>query len=67
MYEKDDRFFIAYQCEQCGEIFRAQLDDGESANREAKERFGVEDATNNPDMAIVCDNCYKAVMDTINN
>jgi hypothetical protein len=65
VFENDDRFFIAYQCEQCGGIYRAQQDD--SADKEAKERFGVDNAMDNPDMAIVCDECYQALMRLMNN
>jgi len=54
------RFFLAFQCEQCRGIF--PKGDDLTANEEAEETFGRKDAVDDADMAIVCDDCYNAIM-----
>ncbi len=57
------RFFLAFQCEQCKNIYPKGED--MSANKEAEETFGRKNAVDDPDMAIVCDDCYNAIMQEI--
>lgn len=50
-----------YTCEECGGVFNKTLDD-EVAEAEALEVFGVPNASTNPAMAEVCDDCYRVIM-----
>jgi DNA-directed RNA polymerase subunit RPC12/RpoP len=50
-----------YTCEECGGTFQRASDDAE-ANAEAARDFGVANASDDPSMAIVCDDCYRAMM-----
>jgi nitrate/TMAO reductase-like tetraheme cytochrome c subunit len=47
-----------FECEMCHNVFVKDCSDEEAA-AEALEKFGVEDAVNDSDMAKVCDDCYK--------
>lgn len=50
---------LAYTCDQCGGTFEAARDD-EEAQVEALAMFGKRG--DDPDMAIVCDDCWRAIM-----
>lgn len=50
-----------YTCAQCGGTFNRASDDA-PAIAEAARDFGVPDASTDPRMAIVCDDCYRALM-----
>ncbi len=50
-----------YICELCKKEFEKAITD-EEANKEAEELFGVKEASNRADMAIVCDDCFKKIM-----
>jgi len=50
-----------YTCAACGGVFDKVTPD-DKANAEALELWGVPDASNDPDMAIVCDECFKLVV-----
>lgn len=50
-----------YICELCKKEFEKAITD-EEANKEAEELFGVKDASNRDDMAIICDDCFKKIM-----
>ena len=47
-----------YICECCGGVFEKERTD-EEANAEAEDVFGVKNASEQEDMAIICDDCYK--------
>jgi hypothetical protein len=49
-----------YRCEMCGESFQKGRSD-EEANKEAEEIFGTPNASEDPNMAIVCDDCFNKV------
>lgn len=49
-----------YTCESCAQTFDKATPD-EKVNAEAKALFGVEAASERDDMAIVCDDCFKAM------
>jgi len=49
-----------YTCAACGGRFTRESDDAE-ANEEAARDFGVDDASTDPGMEIVCDDCYRAM------
>jgi len=49
-----------FECDMCHETFPTEWTK-EEANAEALERFGVEDAADNPDMARVCDDCWAEI------
>jgi len=51
----------AYTCEACGGEFETERSD-EAANVEAEINFGIAEASTRSDMAIVCDDCYRAIM-----
>lgn len=50
-----------YRCEGCGNTFENDWTE-EEANAEAMDNFGVSEASKDPNMAIVCDDCYEALM-----
>ena len=52
---------MTYTCEECGGTFDSIRSD-EEAEREAENLWGVKDAASNPGMAIVCDECFKAII-----
>ena len=57
----------SYICEYCNREFDYDEDwTEEDANKEAEGLFGIKDASNNSEMAQVCEDCYKKLM-TINN
>ncbi len=47
-----------YQCEKCGGVFKKVWSD-DLANKEAEELWGVKNASENEDMARICDDCFK--------
>jgi hypothetical protein len=47
-----------YTCDMCGGTFTSERS-REEANAEARELFGVENASEQPDMAEVCDDCFR--------
>ena len=53
-----------YECEVCHGAFEA-MRSGEELSAEALETFGVQDAHSNSGMGLVCDECYKDVMEWI--
>lgn len=52
---------MKYTCEQCGGTFMSERSQSDAAI-EAEELWGVKDAPNDPGMAIICDECFKALM-----
>jgi DNA-directed RNA polymerase subunit RPC12/RpoP len=48
-----------YTCALCGGEFEKTSDD--AANAEAERIWGVKDASESPDMEIVCDDCWQLV------
>ena len=50
-----------YRCTHCGGTFQRVQDDA-VAEAEARRDFGVAEASRDPGMAIVCDDCYRALM-----
>lgn len=48
-------------CEACGGTFDKDTPE-DKANAEALELWGVPDASDDPDMAIICDDCFKLVV-----
>jgi len=50
-----------YTCAQCGGTFTRAADDA-VAIAEAARDFGVPDASRDPGMVIVCDDCYRALI-----
>lgn len=50
-----------YECAGCGGTFTSRRSD-EDAETEAEALWGVKDAASNPGMAIVCDDCFKAIV-----
>ncbi|GAI07820.1 unnamed protein product [marine sediment metagenome] len=50
-----------YICSSCKKEFEKAITDKE-ANKEAEELFGVKEASNRDDMAIVCDDCFNKIM-----
>ena len=50
-----------YTCADCGGTFTKGWSDA-AAVAEAEREFGVKGADTQPDMAIVCDDCYKLIM-----
>lgn len=56
--EQHDQLFT---CEACKNTFRAVLTTKE-AEDEAEKLFGVKDASENPNMAIVCDDCFNKII-----
>lgn len=53
-----------YQCEACGETYEKEVSDAE-ADAEAKEIFGIENASLDPDMAIICDYCFEKLKNSV--
>jgi hypothetical protein len=53
-----------FQCEECGGIFNKSLSE-EEAEAEAKVIFGVDNASTAEGMAIVCDDCFGAIMTSL--
>lgn len=49
-----------YRCELCGEEYEKGWTDEEAA-AESAEKWGVPDPANDPDMAVICDDCWKAM------
>jgi len=47
-----------YTCAACGGTFTAEWST-EEAEAEALEIFGIVDASRDPDMAEICDDCFK--------
>jgi hypothetical protein len=50
-----------YTCSACGGTFNRASDDA-VAIKEAARNFGVKDASKDPRMVIVCDDCYHEMM-----
>lgn len=46
-----------FTCAYCGEVFTKKWSD-EDANVEAMQLWNVQNAVNDPDMEIVCDDCF---------
>lgn len=57
MTETSDTF----TCDCCKKTFPKERSDAE-AEAEAERIFGVKDASSDPDMAVVCDDCWKRNM-----
>jgi hypothetical protein len=49
-----------FTCARCGRTIVSSQTDAD-ADREALERWGVPNASTNPDMAVVCDICWQTV------
>lgn len=49
-----------YRCAACGREFAKARSDDEAEN-EALRDFGVPNAASDPEMAVVCDDCYRAM------
>ena len=49
-----------YECTMCKGIFEKEISD-EEVNKEAKEIWGVNNASENENMVIVCDDCFNKV------
>ena len=52
---------MTYRCSACGGIFEKGWSDQE-AEQDAREKWGVPNAMNNPEMTVVCDDCYQQMM-----
>lgn len=50
-----------YQCERCRGVFDT-VDGDERADAEAKDLWGVDNASHDPTMSVICDDCFKAFM-----
>lgn len=50
--EKDE-----YKCASCKNIYKNEWSD-EEANKEAKDIWGVDNASNNEGMEVICDHCF---------
>lgn len=50
-----------YTCAACQGTFTSIKPDSD-AEKEAEELFGVPNASTDPSMACVCDNCYQEIM-----
>ena len=53
-------------CAGCGKTFQKVKTDKE-ADTEAKKLFGVDNASEREDMAVICDDCFKEYMKMISN
>ena len=53
-----------FTCSACGGEFVKGRSD-EAANAEARENFGVEEASRREDMAVICDDCYSQMMERL--
>lgn len=51
-----------YTCDLCGGTFHNTRSEDE-ANAEAFENFGIRNANRDPEMAVLCDDCYRQVLD----
>jgi Fe2+ or Zn2+ uptake regulation protein len=51
-----------YTCEHCGGVFDSTQESTEKANDEAKQLFGVDNASTDPAMARICDECWQQFM-----
>lgn len=49
-----------YKCDMCGGIFKKGWSE-EEANQEAEDIWGVKNANEDKDMAIVCDDCWNKI------
>jgi Fe2+ or Zn2+ uptake regulation protein len=47
-----------YMCTYCGGTFESDWSD-EEADQEALAKFGVKNASTDPDMVLICDVCYQ--------
>ena len=54
---------VTYTCEDCGGTFESERSD-EEAQQEAVEIWGVRG--DDPGMALVCDDCFNAIMASLN-
>lgn len=50
-----------FTCEMCRQTFPKGRPD-EEANAEAEELWGVENASEDAEMAVVCDDCFKKML-----
>lgn len=50
-----------YTCDLCGGVFEKARSDDE-AEGEALQVFGVPNASTDPGMAVVCDDCFEIIM-----
>lgn len=55
-----------YTCAACGGTFNRASDDA-AAIAEAARDFGVRDASTDPRMVIVCDDCYRVMVGLCDN
>lgn len=55
-----------FRCDQCGGVFEKKRTD-EDAEAEAKNLWGVENASTAPGMAVVCDECYREIMSDLDD
>ena len=51
---------VTYTCDHCGGVFDSGRTEAE-ANAEARANWGV-DRTQDPTMAVICDDCYRAML-----
>ena len=54
-----------FTCERCQGVFETDQPI-EEVDAEAREQWGSENASEDPDMASVCDDCFRAVVEYVN-
>lgn len=50
-----------FVCAMCGKTFTSNDDEHEAANAEAQELWGIDNASERDDFAVVCDGCFELV------
>lgn len=50
-----------YTCECCGGTFRNERSEAD-ADAEALKNFGIRSASTDPDISVICENCYRDFM-----
>ncbi len=53
-----------YQCSMCKGVFDKGWSD-EEADKEAKDRWGIDNASQNKEMAVICDDCWPKINPTL--
>jgi len=56
--EKEQMTSHVYTCDHCGGTFTSERSQDE-VNQEAKDLYGVNEASTDPSMAEVCDDCFR--------
>lgn len=57
---------VCWTCDECGGTFIEGRPE-EEANAEAEKLFGIKNASEQPGMARVCDDCFNEIMRRINS